>query len=182
MVSIIINLDQSNPKIKVLDDVSEVLTGFYRIGTISGESESLKFYGDDGDVHEFNGNFEIDEIVNWALESTNGVLEARSKVAKDMKANKEFMTKEAERANQEWNDEQALRVKSDVVVVGSNTWDSAFLKERIPVLMNVYEANCSACIEMNREWEAVATAYKGSVKVIKINITEAEDLEKWIQE
>lgn len=51
MVSIIINLDQSNPKIKVLDDVSEVLTGFYRIGTIAGESESLKFYADDGAVH-----------------------------------------------------------------------------------------------------------------------------------
>lgn len=39
--------------------------------------------------------------------------------------------------------------------------------------MNVYEANCSACIDMNREWEAVATSLKGQVKVIKINITDS---------
>ena len=90
-----------------------------------------------------------------------------------MKANKEFIEKEKERAKQEWDDELALRQKSDVLVVDTNTWESAFLKERIPVLMNVYEANCSACIEMNKEWEVIGTAYKGSVKVIKINITDS---------
>lgn len=62
-----INLDQSSSQIKILDDVSEVLTGFYRIATLSGPSNSIAFYGDDGDSHKFDGNFDVDSIVSWAL-------------------------------------------------------------------------------------------------------------------
>ena len=99
-VYLLLNLDQANSKITILDDVSEVLTGFYRVGTIPGDSDILKFYADDGEVHEHSGNFDVDGIVSWALERTDVVLEARSKVANDMKANKEFQEKEKERANQ----------------------------------------------------------------------------------
>ena len=50
-------------------------------------------YGDDGETYEFSKDFTIDNIVQFALESTNGVIESRSKVAKAMKANEEFIQK-----------------------------------------------------------------------------------------
>ena len=80
-VRFLLNLDQGNSNIGILDDVSEVLTGFYRVGTISGDSDVLKFYGDDGEVHEYSGNFDVEAIVSWVLDRTNAVLEARSRVA-----------------------------------------------------------------------------------------------------
>lgn len=55
------------------------------------------------------------------------------------------------------------------------------MKEREPFFINFYEANCSACIELNKEWEAVATSLKGKAKVAKLNITEAESLESEIK-
>ncbi len=69
-----------------------------------------------------------------------------------------------------------MRKKSDALVLDNNNWDSAFLKAREAFIINFYEANCSACIELNKEWESVATSLKGKVKVAKINMTEAEAL------
>jgi protein disulfide-isomerase A6 len=119
--------------------------------------------------------------VSFVLTSTNTIIQSRSKSASDAKANREFIQKEAERAQKEWEDEQELRKKSGVVVLTEETWESSFLKEREPYFINFYEANCSACIELNREWEAVATALKGMAKVCKLNISEALKLESQIK-
>ena len=42
-------------------------------------------------------------------------------------------------------------------------------------MINFYEGNCSACIDLNKEWEAISTELKGKVKVAKINLTEADN-------
>ena len=55
------------------------------------------------------------------------------------------------------------------------SWESTFLKSRDPFLVNFYEANNSACVDLNREWELVSTALKGKVKVAKINMTEGNN-------
>lgn len=49
--------------------------------------------------------------------------------------------------------------------------------------MNFYEANCSDCISLNAEWEAISTELKGRAKVAKLNITEEgnEALEEQIK-
>ena len=48
-----------------------------------------------------------------------------------------------------------------------------FLNSREPFLINFYEANNSACIGLNKDWEIVSTELKGKVRVAKINITES---------
>ena len=42
-------------------------------------------------------------------------------------------------------------------------------------MINFYEANCSACIDLNKEWELLSTELKGRVKVAKINMTESNN-------
>jgi hypothetical protein len=69
-----------------------------------------------------------------------------------------------------------LRKKSDTLVLDNNNWDSGFLKAREAFFINFYEANCSSCIDLNKEWESVATSLKGKAKIAKINMTEAEAL------
>lgn len=69
-----------------------------------------------------------------------------------MKANFEFNEKEKERANKEWEDEQALRVKTNTLLLNAETWQTNFLKTREAYFVNFYEANCSVCIELNKEW------------------------------
>jgi hypothetical protein len=73
------------------------------------------------------------------------VISARSEVARALKANQEFQQKEAERAKKEWDDEQNLRKKSDVIVLTASNWNS-FVNGREAWVINFYEANCSACI------------------------------------
>ena len=77
-----------------------------------------------------------------------------------------------ERANKEWEDEQALRVKSNTVILNAESWEGNFLKARDAYFVNFYEANCSACIDLNREWEGVSTELKGRARVAKLNISE----------
>ena len=52
------------------------------------------------------------------------------------------------------------------------------MKSRDAFFVNIYEANCSACIELNKEWELVSTELKGKLKVGKLNITETHELEE----
>ena len=56
------------------------------------------------------------------LTNTNGIIESRSKVAKAMKDNELYLEKEKERAKKEWEEEQALRVKSNTIVLDAKTW------------------------------------------------------------
>lgn len=103
------------------------------------------------------------------------MIASRSEEAKSLKAFQEFQEKEKERANKEWNDEQELRKKSNTLLLDYDNWDSAFLKSREPFLINFYESNNTACIDLNKEWELVSTELKGKVRVAKINITETEN-------
>lgn len=45
-------------------------------------------YGDDGNIVEYDGKFTVDDIVHFVLTNTNAVIQARSKAANDVKANK----------------------------------------------------------------------------------------------
>lgn len=114
--------------------------------------------------------------MEFALSKTEAVIKSRSLVADQAKAYNEFKEKETERANTEWKNEQALRVKSNTFVVTPENWDSGFLKQRDPFFLNIYESNCSACIELNSIWEVVSTELKGKAIVAKINITDSHQL------
>lgn len=56
-----------------------------------------------------------------------------------------------------------------------HNWDDQFLKSREPFLINFYESNNSACIDLNKEWELISTELKGKVRVAKINLTETDN-------
>ena len=101
------------------------------------------------------------------------MIKARSKVADEAKAYNDYRTKEAERAKKEWDDEQNLRVKSNTLVLTNENFDSGFIKQRNPFFINFYDSNCSACIDLNKEWEKVADDLKGRAIVAKINITDS---------
>lgn len=75
-----------------------------------------------------------------------------------------------------------MRKKSDTIILDAKNWNT-FANGREAWLINFYESNCSVCIGLNKEWELISTAYKGKVKVAKINMTEAgnEALEDQIQ-
>lgn len=120
----------------------------------------------------YSGEIESEEIVAWALKKLDQVIADRSAEAASLKAFQEFQEKEQTRANKEWNDEQELRKKSNTLLLDYDNWDAQFLKSREPFLINFYEANNSACIDLNREWELVSTELKGKVRVAKINLTE----------
>ena len=49
------------------------------------------------------------------------------------------------------------------------------MKSRDPFIVNFYEGNNSACIDLNRVWEEMSSEYKGKVRVAKINLTEANN-------
>lgn len=87
-VKIILNIDLSDANSQVLHDVSEILTGFFKIGIISNSDHGLKLYGDDGSEVTYSGKFSVDDIVNFVLTNTNAIIQSRSKAANDVKANK----------------------------------------------------------------------------------------------
>lgn len=68
-----------------------------------------------------------------------------------------------------------MRKKSNTILLEAGNWESAFLHSREAFLINFYEANCSACVDLNKEWEKLSTELKGKVKVAKINLTEADN-------
>ena len=81
-------VDVSDPNTQVLHDVAHILTGFFRVGILSNDENKLRLYTDDGNTVEYDDKFDIDSIVNFVLTNTNSVIQARSKVANDVKANK----------------------------------------------------------------------------------------------
>lgn len=103
------------------------------------------------------------------------VIAKRGEEAKSLKAQQEYQEREKERANKEWNDEQELRKKSNTLLLDYATWSDVFLKSREPFLINFYEGNNSACIDLNHVWEEVSSEYKGKIRVAKINLTEASN-------
>lgn len=135
-------------------------------------------YGDDRSTPiTFSEQLDTQAIVSWALKELDKIIALRSEEAKSLKAFQEFQEKEKERANKQWNDEQELRKKSNTLLLDSENWEAVFLKSREPFIINFYEANNSACIQLNREWELVSTELKGKIRVAKINISEAENHE-----
>ncbi len=80
--------DLSNTNSQVLHDVSEILSGFFKIGILSNDENKLRLYSDDGNIVEYDGKFEVDDIINFVLTNTNAVIQARSQAANSVKANK----------------------------------------------------------------------------------------------
>lgn len=160
----------------MIDRVSSILKGFFRVAAVTGNSESLSFYGDDRENPiTYEGEYISDKIVSWVLAEMDKVIAERAEEAKSLKAFQEYQERERERANKEWKDEEELRKKSNTLLLDYENWESAFLRSREPFLINFYESNNSACIDLNREWEQVSTELKGKLKVAKINITETEN-------
>ena len=50
-------LDSNDANAQVLDDVSEILTGFFKIGLASNNENKLHLYSDDGNIVEYTGKF-----------------------------------------------------------------------------------------------------------------------------
>jgi thiol-disulfide isomerase/thioredoxin len=156
--------------------VSSILKGFFRVAAVNGDSESLSLYGDDRQAPvAYDGEFISDRIVSWVLAELDNVIASRAASAKELKAFQEYQEREKERANKEWKEEEELRKKSNTLLLDYANWESGFLRSREPFLINFYESNNSACIELNREWELLSTELKGKVRVAKINITETEN-------
>lgn len=154
------------------------------MATVEDDGDSLSLYADDRDSPvQYDGQLESEDIVAWALKKLDKVIADRSAEAASLKAFQEFQEKERERAKKEWEGEQELRKKSNTLLLDHDNWDAQFLKSREPFLINFYEANNSACIDLNREWELVSTELKGKVRVAKVNLTETENhkLEDQIQ-
>lgn len=81
-------LDDSDPNLQELHEVSDILSGFFKVGLLSSSENKLHLYSDDGKVVEFTGSFNSEEIINFVLSNTNVVIQSRSKAANDVKANK----------------------------------------------------------------------------------------------
>jgi len=123
----------------------------------------------------------FNEYVKFVLAHTKELIDARSKSARSLKEYQEYQEREAKRAETEAADEAKLREKSDTIVLTPSTFKDVLMKSREPYAVNIYIANCSACIELNKEWEAVSSDLKGKVKVAKLNLTEHSELEEIFQ-
>lgn len=143
---------------------------------LNSNDHILQIYTDDrSNPISYSGEYAVDDIVSWALERLDDVIAKRSEEAKSLKAQQEYLEREKERANKEWSEEQELRKKSNTLLLDYASWSDVFLKAREPFLINFYEGNNSACIDLNRVWEEVSSEFKGKVKVAKINLTEASN-------
>ncbi len=90
----------------VVGRVGSILKGFFRVVSVSGDQETLSLYGDDREAPiVFDGEFDADKIVGWALKQLDEVIASRSEDAKSLKAFQEYQEREKERANKEWRDE-----------------------------------------------------------------------------
>jgi thiol-disulfide isomerase/thioredoxin len=146
------------------------------VATVSSSEESLSLYGDDRvNPIIYSGDFDSKKIIRFVLKNFDTFIEQRASEAKELKAFQEFEEKEKERAKKEWEEEQALRKKSNTILLDAKSWESTFVKERSPLVVNFYESNCSACQSLNKEWELLSTELKGKVKVAKINLTESDN-------
>lgn len=96
---------ESNQNGDVLDRVSSILKGFFRVVSLNSDSESLTLYTDDRESPlTYSGDLEADKIVAWVLVHLDEVIAERAKEAASLKAFQEFQEKETERANKEWKD------------------------------------------------------------------------------
>jgi len=138
--------------------VETILRGFFKAANIESGEDSLSLYNDNRESPvEYTGDFNVQSIVSFVLEQLDTIISTRSEEAKALKDLQEYQEREKERANKEWADEQELRKKSNTILLDYQNWETLFLKEREPFLINFYEANNSACIGLNKEWELLST-------------------------
>jgi thioredoxin 1 len=64
----------------------------------------------------------------------------------------------------------------NAVAVTGNNFDEEVLKSKEPVLVDFWAVWCGPCRQVAPAVEEIATEYKGRVKVVKVDVDEAQDV------
>lgn len=79
-------------------------------------------YGDDRVPLLYEGEFNVQSLVEYVLKKFEDMVSKRSFSAKELQKWLEFEEKEKERAKKEWDEEQERRKKSDTLLLTKDNW------------------------------------------------------------